>query len=135
MRDALAAAGLHGVVEVMSAGAFAREGELTTPATLRTLAAHGIAWEGKPSRQVTEEDAAHADYVLAMDRPNLAALRRYTGPNGDGPAASLLLDYAPQVVGREVPDPFGTDSYDETFALIQPGVMGLLAHIRQTHGL
>ncbi|MBN1963116.1 MAG: low molecular weight phosphotyrosine protein phosphatase [Anaerolineae bacterium] len=127
--------GLESQITVRSAGAYAREGEQMTRSTRRVLAENGIDWPGQPARQLTASVASEADYILVMDRTHLAAVRRYVNGNGTGPTVRLLLDYAPQLGVQEVDDPFGTDAYDDTYALILPGVEGLLAHLREVHTL
>ena len=42
----------------------------------------------------------------------------------------LLLDYAPGIATREVPDPYYTGDYDGAIDLITMGVDGLIASIR-----
>ena len=44
-----------------------------------------------------------------------------------------LLDYAPDQPLREVPDPYYTGKFDQTYALVSEGCLGLLTAIRRDH--
>src|SRR6476469_7756524 len=76
MRDVVAREGLDGVVEVDSAGTGAwhvgnpPDGRATAAARRRGVVLAGAA------RQVTREDFATFDLLLAADRENVVALRR-----------------------------------------------------------
>jgi protein-tyrosine phosphatase len=56
-------------------------------------------------RQVESLDFERFDYVLAMDRANLAILQ-YLAPRGCKKQLQLFLDYARHHKEREVPDPY-----------------------------
>ena len=69
-----------------------------------------------------------------MDNANL----RDVTALGEGRAkVARLMDYAPQMGVREVPDPYGLGSsaYTEVFRLLNAATEGLLAAIRREHGL
>jgi protein-tyrosine phosphatase len=86
------------------------------------------------ARQVGRDDFARFDFILAMDLRNLRDLQSllpadYTGHLG------LLLDFAPMLGLREVPDPyFGSAAGFETvLELTERACAALLAHIRRRH--
>lgn len=92
----------------------------------------GYDLESLRARQVTAEDFASFDYILAMDRRNLrdlAALR----PADYGGHMGLLLDFAPELGLREVPDPYfgGADGFETVLELTERATRALLAHIRE----
>ncbi len=84
------------------------------------------------ARTVKAEDFAAFDYVLAMDRGNrrdIEALR----PPGSRAHLALLLDYAPELGVREVPDPYygGWEGFERVLDMVEAGARGLLAEIRR----
>lgn len=83
-------------------------------------------------RQVGEDDFRHFDYVLAMDKTNLANLRRITPPDS-GTHAKLLLEYARNHVERDVPDPYygGGDGFERVLDMVEDAAEGLLQEIRR----
>jgi len=83
------------------------------------------------ARQVSARDFAEFDYVLAMDKSNLADLQRmkpstYTGNLG------LFLEFGSRGDYCEVPDPYygGKDDFDLVLDLVEDAARGLLNHIR-----
>jgi protein-tyrosine phosphatase len=85
-------------------------------------------------RQVEAEDFRRFDYVLAMDRGNLAILQGLAPPDSDI-QAQLFLDYARHHVEREVPDPYygGEDGFERVLDMVEDAAQGLLQEIRQRH--
>jgi protein-tyrosine phosphatase len=85
-------------------------------------------------RQVGEGDFRRFDYVLAMDRANLAILQRIT-PQDSVTEARLFLDYARHHTERELPDPYfgGADGFERVLDMVEDAAQGLLEEIRQQH--
>jgi low molecular weight protein-tyrosine phosphatase len=103
------------------------------PPDRRTIAAarrRGYELATLRARQVCVEDLAGFDYVLAMDRANLAELGRYTR---ETPRAQvgLFLQFAPQAGVDEVPDPYygGTVDFERVLDLCEAGARGLLRRL------
>ena len=88
------------------------------------------------ARQVEPADFQRFDYVLAMDRANLAALERLQGP-GARAEVSLFLEGVPGVSVREVPDPYygARNGFEEVLDLVEAGAEALLARLRERHGI
>jgi len=84
------------------------------------------------ARQVSRVDFERFDYVLAMDRDNLAALRRLM-PKGHEREPQLFLAYASSRKILEVPDPYygGPEGFELVLDLIEDASRGLLEDIRQ----
>ena len=109
-------------------------GESTHPGTRRVLANHGIRSDSI-SRQITSTDLVEADYVVAMDRDNLADLNlmgRRSTLNG---RLYRLLEFAQNSPTLDVPDPYYSGDFEQVYRLVEAGCRGLLAHIRQEHHL
>ena len=85
-------------------------------------------------RQVEQADFSRFDYVLAMDKDNLAILRRLA-PSNSHTQATLFLGYALHHSEREVPDPYygAGDGFERVLDLVEDAAQGLLQHIRQQH--
>lgn len=83
------------------------------------------------ARQVTPEDFAAFDYVLAMDEANRRALRQLC-PAHYRERVKLFLEFAPEAGRREVPDPYygGAQGFEEVLDLVEGAALGLLEHIR-----
>jgi protein-tyrosine phosphatase len=90
----------------------------------------GVDISGLRARQFEAEDLNSFDYVLVMDRQNLAAVKEIWRQNG-GTAPRLFLDFA-DFDDQEVPDPyFGEDDgFQHVLELIHQAGEGLLNDIR-----
>ena len=106
----------------------------------RAAVEHGYAIQDLRARQVSANDFDRFDYILAMDRQNLAELEAMRPP-GFGGHLGLLLDFSsecsPEGDHREVPDPYfgGDEGFQLVVALISNACHGLLAHMRDHHGI
>lgn len=82
------------------------------------------------ARQVTREDFRRFGWILAMDEDNLrdvAALR----PDAFAGHLGLVLDFAPSLGVRKVPDPYygGVDGFERVLDLLEEASEGLLAEV------
>jgi protein-tyrosine phosphatase len=137
LRTAVARSGLAGQVEVDSAGTGDwHVGEPMHPPAAHELHRRGYDGSAHRARQIQRSWLDRYDLLLAMDRANLAALRRL-GPGAyeDG-RVQLLRRFDPALSaedahGGEVPDPYGGAPEDFTFALdlIQDAARGLAAQL------
>ena len=96
----------------------------------RAVAAqHGVDLVGS-ARQVTPDDLARFDYVIAMDRENLRALKRMGGLSQEGVMA-LLRDFDDEGGGEDVPDPYygGPDGFENVYNMILRSCRALLREI------
>jgi protein-tyrosine phosphatase len=92
--------------------------------------ARGVDISGHRGRQVMVEDFHRFDYVLAMDQDNLYRLKALR-PKDARAELKLLLEYAPEVAHKDVPDPYygGRRGFEEVLDLVEEGSKGLLAEI------
>lgn len=126
-------AGLEGQIEADSAGTYEfHVGEPPHRGTQRVLQQHGIRYEHR-ARLVTREDGQRFDYIVLLERSNMADVRRMC-MNADA-HVSMLLDWAPRTGLRDVPDPYYTGGFDQAYELIEQGCRGLLEHIIAQHAL
>ncbi len=128
-------AGLSTQIEVDSAGIGRwHVGAPPHPGTREILQRQGIVYSGQ-ARQITLADLHAADYLVAMDSDNIAALRKLDRQAVLDAKLFLLLDFAPQGGSRDVPDPYFEDNFDDVYQLVEVGCRGLLEHIRAEHKL
>ena len=103
------------------------------PPDRRTVAAarrRGYELAGLRARQVSPRDFENFDFVLAMDRDNLAdleSMNRAASPVRVG----LFLEFAPDCGNDEVPDPYygGQEGFEQVLDLCEAGARGLLRSI------
>lgn len=127
-------AGLSEFITCDSAGTDAyHAGDSPHPGTIRILLKHGISYSGI-SRLLTRDDLSRFDYVIAMDDEHMHDIHRLNRPPA-GCKIARLLDYAPEVPEREVPDPYYNGKFEHVYQLVLAGSMGLLAQIRAEHNL
>ncbi len=127
-------AGLDEHIRVDSVGVGAwHVGQPPHRGTQEVLRRHNIPYAGR-ARQITADDVAHADYVIAMDGENVADVRAMLLAPADK-HVHRLLDFAPVSLPRDVPDPYYDGSFDAVYHLVDAGCRGLLAHLRREYNL
>ena len=97
---------------------------------ISTMRGRGIDISGLRARQVSAEDFQRFDWILAMDRSNLEALRALDP--GTGAQLALMLDFGANVHGlSEVPDPYygGQDGFELMCDLLDEATADLLAKL------
>lgn len=82
------------------------------------------------ARQVTVEDFADFDLVVAMDASNRDDLLRLAGHDGARDRVRLFRDYADEA-GQDVPDPYygGPDGFRDVVAIVRRAARGLVEAI------
>lgn len=133
----LDAEGLAEHVSVDSAGTHAYHvGNPPDPRAQESARNRGFALEHLRARRVGIPDFELFDYVLAMDRDNLAILEQLC-PIEHRHKMALLLSFAPEVPEAEVPDPYygGPRGFERVLDMIEAASQGLLQHIRERHNL
>ena len=135
LRQLVDQAGLANQIEVDSVGTGDwHVGEPPHPGTQAVLQRHGVPFAGA-ARQLTRADLDTADYLIAMDAANVADVRRLGLTDANGPKLRRLMEFAPADLPRDVPDPWFTGDFDETYRLVTAGCQGLLEQIRREHDL
>jgi protein-tyrosine phosphatase len=131
-RHKVAAAGLGNEIEADSAGTGDwHVGEPAHHGTRRVLAANDVEYAHR-ARQIAPQDLRDFDYVVTMDNANLGAVQTMRQGNAK---VVPFLGYARHTGVVEVPDPYFTGNFEETYALVEQASDGLLAAIRAEHGL
>jgi protein-tyrosine phosphatase len=137
LRARLAAGGLRDAVAVESAGTGSwHVGEGADPRARQAARRRGYDLDGHRARAVSDEDFVRFDYVVAMDRDNLADLRSRC-PVGSLARLSLALSWAPSLGREEVPDPYsgGPRGFDDVLDLVEAASDGLIQDLRRRFDL
>lgn len=126
-RNHAAAAGLADRFVVDSAGLGPwHVGDPPDQRAIRTAARRGVDLAGLRGRQVSPADFGRFDWILGMDRANMAGLRRLQPPES---RASVELFLAAALgEPREVPDPYHEPdhAFDAVFDLCDRAARALL---------
>lgn len=128
----LKACGLEHQVAVDSAGiADYHVGEPPDTRSIEAAGARGIDLSTQRARQLHPDDFQKFDFLVAMDQTHLSEMQHLC-PDGEDHRIKLLLDYAPQVGTRDVPDPYygAGDGFAYVLDLVEAGSSGLLQDIR-----
>lgn len=100
--------------------------------TLAILKKYNVSSAGMSGRQMTKEDFNKFDYIIGMDENNVRNIYEITGkPNH--PKILRLLDLTEHA--KDVPDPYYTGDFQETYDLITKGCQKLLEKIRNEQNL
>ena len=121
MKDLVAKAGRSGEFEIASVATSREEiGNNIYPPARRELSLHGVAYNNRRARQITEADLAHFDRIYYMDRLNAQYLRRLFGDKA-AKCQSLL--------SRDVADPWYTGDFSQTWDDIVEGCTRILEEV------
>lgn len=98
--------------------------------TLAKLKEYSISSEGMSGRQLDAADFEKFDYIIGMDESNISNIREMLG-QPDHPKIIRFLDLTDHQ--KDVPDPYYTGDFQETYDLVKDGCDALLAKIRSEH--
>lgn len=103
--------------------------------TLAIISKYGLR-EGSRARTLHPNDYAAFNYMVVMDEENLKNVQKMLPSAGKTSAeVNTLLAYALETGVGEVPDPYFTGDFEQTYALVDAGCRGLLSHIKSQHSL
>ena len=131
-RSFLAQAGLLDQIAVDSAGTHDYQfGQPPDPRAVAVARRRNYDLPTRRARTVSVRDFAYFDMILGMDRSNLDVLEALR-PRDYGGYLGLLLDFAPGLSVREVPDPYHCEPerFEYVLDLIERGGEGLFDTIR-----
>jgi protein-tyrosine phosphatase len=131
-RAAANRAGLGQRIRVDSAGL--GHGHVGSPPDQRAMLAarrRGYDLTAMRARQVEIEDFSRFGWVIAMDDANMLALAAMKPPDFGG-HLGLLLDFAPELGIRDVPDPYygGPEGFERVLDLIESSVGPMLSRLQ-----
>ncbi|WP_090961493.1 low molecular weight protein-tyrosine-phosphatase [Nitrosospira sp. Nsp18] len=133
-RHQVTAAGFENAIHIDSAGT--HDYHIGAPPDARAqkaAAQRGYDATGLRARQVDETDFEVFDYILAMDKANLAILERECPPQYSH-KLGLLMQYSERYSEgvEEVPDPYfgGNQGFEHVLNLVEEAGRGLLIRVR-----
>ncbi len=121
-------------VEVDSAGTGAwHAGEPPDHRSITVAAGSGVDIRGQRARKLRSADFEHFDWLLCADRSVLRDVQAMA-PSGATAEAALLLEWAGQGVGAEVPDPYtgGPEDFRRVWAMVDAAAAGIVARLSST---
>ncbi|MEH7378953.1 low molecular weight protein-tyrosine-phosphatase [Bacillus sp. JJ1533] len=130
-RDMVKKEGLAEEIQVDSAGT--GDWHIGNPphqGTQTILTKYNVSFEGIKARKVTQKDLEQFDYIIAMDSDNLGNLNKMIGSAKTG-QIKRLLDFVEDSKVTDVPDPYYTGNFDETYELVSNGCKRLLDVIKK----
>ncbi|MCT2400458.1 low molecular weight protein-tyrosine-phosphatase [Novosphingobium mangrovi (ex Huang et al. 2023)] len=131
LRHHAEATGLNLLVDSAGTGSW-HIGNAPDPRSCAEALRHGIDIASYRARQVERDDFARFDRIIALDRKNLADLRRIAPPSPHA-GLSLLLDHVPGMTGQDVVDPYfgGPEGFEETWRQVSEAARNLVEAIRR----
>ena len=129
LREIALRRGVSHCLEIDSAGTHAyHEGESADSRSIRVAATRGYDLSSLRARCVVPGDFEHSDWILAMDRRNLANLEQRCPSQFRGKLRLFLSFVESANEDDEVPDPYygGTDGFARVLALCEQGASGVL---------
>ena len=105
------------------------------PRAIRAAKRRGYDLAGMRGRRVTVADFSKFGWIIGMDDANLQALTELKPPEFGG-YLGLMLDFAPALETREVPDPYfgGPEGFERVLDLVEASVNGLLERLQDSPG-
>jgi protein-tyrosine phosphatase len=118
-------------IEIDSAGT--HDYHVGSPPDRRAIEAarrRGIDLSSLRARQISEADFERFDLILVMDDENLSELRKFASPSYHD-RIRLLMEFAPDALSRDVPDPYygGASGFEEVLDLLEEASEGLIEEI------
>lgn len=80
----------------------------------------------KRARKISDHALKEADYLIAMTEKIAQEL-------GDHENVFLLMDFVEDAPIRDIPDPYPTDTFPESFRLINRGVKSIYAYLKDKY--
>jgi len=132
----VAARGLSDELRIDSCGTGGwHAGESPDPRSVEVAASHGVFIDGQRSRQLSSEDYASFDWLVAMDRENERVIRSRM-PSAATCRVVTLMSFHPGEAGADVPDPYygGPGGFDEVYDLLDAAAPSLLEAVLEASG-
>lgn len=129
LRDEVQKAGLSSQITVDSAATSSWHiGKRPHEGTLAKLEEYRISSAGMVGRQLATGDFEKFDYIIGMDDSNIVDIRDML-EEPEHPKIFRLLDLTEH--NKDLPDPYYTGDFEETYELVTAGCHALLAKIKE----
>ena len=105
-------------------------GEPPDPRSIAVAAASGVDIRAQRARKLVQADFVHFDWLLCADRSVLRDVRA-AAPAGAHERIALLLEWAGQGAGADIPDPYagGPEDFRRVWAMVDAAAAGIVARI------
>ncbi|MGN7401512.1 low molecular weight protein-tyrosine-phosphatase [Cytobacillus praedii] len=134
-RELVKREGLEHEVKVDSAGTGDwHVGSQPHEGTRSILTKYKIDAEGLRARQIRESDLLDFQYIVAMDTSNVQNIEKFKKANSSAHIVRLL-DYVDERQEKDIPDPYFTGDFEETYELVKIGCTNLLNELRRNHNI
>ena len=121
MKDLVNRAGVSHQFEIASVAVSREElGNPIYPPAQRELRKHGISFDHRRARQITDADLAYYDHIYYMDGSNARYLRRMFGDKADK---------CRPLLSRDVADPWYSGDFAQTWEDILTGCKRILEEL------
>ena len=127
MKNLVEQAGMSEKISVESSGCHASVGTQMHFGTANELFKNHIPFTQRGAKQFTHADYKNFDYIIGMDRGNVADLKEICGGDPDK-KIYLMMSFAGE--NRDVADPYYTDDYATTYKDISTACKKLLEVIK-----
>ncbi len=132
-KNMVAEAGLAQEFYIASAGTSSEEyGNPVHSGTRNKLKQYGISVAGKTAVQLQRKDYEAYDYIIGMERHNIAGIKRICGED-TASKVFRLLDITDNP--RDIADPWYSGNFDQTYDDVAEGCAQLLLYIREQSGI
>jgi protein-tyrosine phosphatase len=121
-------------VEVDSAGTGGwHAGEPPDRRSIAVAAGFGVDIRGQRARKLRSADFERFDWLLCADRSVLRDVQAMA-PSGSAAQAALLMEWAGQGEGAEVPDPYtgGPEDFRTVWAMVDAAAAGIVGRLSST---
>jgi len=131
MRHLILLEGLENQIEVDSSGTSDWHiGKVPHKGTLAILEQNNISTDNMFARQYHINDLENFDYIVSMDASNTENIKGIN-KGESSPKILRLLDLVETSDIKDVPDPYFTGDFDQTYDLVTKGCLALLALIKK----
>ncbi len=131
LSQAMDRVGLKRHVRVDSAGTHALKGQRPDARAQKVVRKMGVELKSMRARQFTQVDFEAHDLILCMDRRHHDALSEKC-PEDQRHKLGLIMDFAPDVVEGEVPDPYygNVAGFERVAGMLEAAMEGVTARIQ-----
>jgi protein-tyrosine phosphatase len=117
LKKLLADKALHWTVDSAGTSSW-HKGNLPDYRSIEIAKSKGIDITDQRSRPLVMEDFVKFDYILAMDQSNLQNIYRLLGNRPTRAKIDLLLEFDPNSLIKEVPDPYYENNFEYVYQLL-----------------
>ncbi|MBM0636625.1 low molecular weight phosphotyrosine protein phosphatase [Campylobacter sp. VicNov18] len=130
MKDLIKKANLQKEFFITSAGTSGEhDGESMHPGTKNKLLAFNIDHQGFISKKLTQKLCDESDFLITMDNSNFKNVQ--TNFNNTQNKLLKITDFTPDLAYNEVPDPWYSGNFDETYEILSLACKNLLAFLQK----